>query len=168
MNGCLRGKRLFKPDGRRQLFEFDFDQIGGVARGLPRMGDHHGHFLAGEANAILRQERPLGDEDFLAVAPGQRSNWRKRAKSSRRNVVARDHRNHARQPPGSFHIERTNTGVGTVGTFEVCVKLSRQIPVVAIAALAGYKSLILPATFECRNHGSEPITGTRNLTARIA
>src|SRR6516225_2834789 len=53
-----------------------------------------------------------------------------------------------------------------VGALEACVKLPRQIPVVAIAAAAGYETLILPATLECGSHATGPSHDRRSGTRR--
>src|SRR5262249_59508944 len=70
MHRDVTGERLVKADDRGKIFELYLDQVGGIARGLARLRNHHGDFLAREAYLLLYEQRPFGDDNFAAAASG--------------------------------------------------------------------------------------------------
>ena len=125
-------------DQHRQILIVDLDQIGGVARGVLRLGDNDCDFLAGKAHAVARQHRALRhqhrpDRHGRAAAESAA----RLAKPASAISLAGQHRQHAGRGSGRLGVDRLDDGMRPVGAAKGGIGLAVEIEVVGVAALAG-------------------------------
>ena len=137
MAGRKFDRRRLRVDDRRQVFDLDRDQIGGVLGDVWIYGEHCGDRVADIAHAALRQHR-------LAVGIERRD--RAFAKIDRRHlgyVFGSPHREHARQPAGRRGIDVRDGAVGMSGAHDPHGELVREIDIAGELAMAGDERRIL-------------------------
>jgi hypothetical protein len=121
-------------DIARQCLVFDFDQVGGIRRGVPVLRDNKSYLL------VLEQDLAIG-QHHLHVA-GKR---RHPGEIDGLERFRGDHRNHARNRCRLGRVDLLDTGVGMRRAGEIAVQHAGQLEVVDVIALALNESNVLNA-----------------------
>ena len=123
----------------------DRDELGGVLRGVQRVGDHEDDRLSHVHHALARQGGAMRQDEFLGPASDQRRVLRDVADAGRRHVGGGEHRQHPGRGFRRVDVDRADIGEGMRRADEIRMRLAGQRHIGRIAAVAAHEPVIFDA-----------------------
>ena len=136
--GSAGRERLFRIGDGGQGFVFHFDQVGRVGGDIAVGGDHDGDGMAGEVDAVLREEMMLRDAEA-----GQGSGTRHFAEML--HVSAREDGGDARASECGAHVDVLDAGGGVRAADHAGVVHAGHLDVVHVHGGAGDEARVFAA-----------------------
>ena len=137
--------RIEHADDRGQHLIVDIHQLRRRLRLFERLGDDEGHHVADEAHLALRQHREwrLFHRDALGVADAPAAGQRAQAVGC--DILAGQHRDHARRRQRGGFVDAAQHGMGMRRTDENTRRHARPLDVRHVVAAPGEEALIFLA-----------------------
>ena len=147
---CIRRHRIFERADGGEIAVVDFDELARVLGNVSRISNDHCDRLADITHAPERKHRVMHLAQLLPALTGVVQGVGQRFETGFAHIFARDDSLYAGVSERATSIETEYLRMRTVGTQERGVELPGQIPVGAVASIAGHEAQVLAAAHRDR------------------